>query len=101
MAVIKQRRPSTPLLTVKVSGPEVRPGRIAVPDPLEAFHIRAVSPQDPLSTDAGSFVRGWSLDQLARLQGVDPIRNPAILAGGWPDDDDIDEALAEIYRQRE
>lgn len=68
---------------------------------LEAFHIRAVSLQDPLSTDAGSFVRGWSLDQLARLQGVDPIQNPAILAGGWPDDDDIDEALADIYRQRE
>lgn len=68
---------------------------------LESIHLRSVSPLDPLSADAGSFVRGWSLDQLARLQGVEPLRDPAVLAGGWPDDDDIDEGLAEIYRRRD
>lgn len=68
---------------------------------LESLHLRTVSPLDPLSADAGSFVRGWSLDQLARLQGVDPLRDPSVLAGGWPDDDDVDETLAEIYRQRD
>lgn len=61
----------------------------------------SVSPLDPLATDAGSFFRGWSLDQLARLQSVDPVRVPTVLAGGWPDHDDVDEALADIYGQRE
>lgn len=68
---------------------------------LESIHLTSVSPLDPLSADAGSFVRGWSLEQLARLQGVDPLRDPAVLAGGWPEDDDVDEALAEIYRGRD
>ena len=68
---------------------------------LEGIVIRSVSPLDPFATDAGSFVRGWTLDQLARLQGVDPMRDPTVLAGGWPDDDDIDETLADIYGQRE
>jgi hypothetical protein len=95
MAANKHRRPPAPLFTLKVSGPEIRPGRIPIPD------LRVTSPLDPLATDSGSFFRGWSLDQLARLQGVDPVRDPAGLAGGWPDDDDVDEMLADIYGQRE
>jgi hypothetical protein len=91
----KYHRASKPLLTLKVTGPEIRPGRIPIPN------LRVTSPLDPLATDAGSFFRGWSLDQLARLQGVDPVRDPASLAGGWPDDDDVDEMLADIYGQRE
>lgn len=82
-------------MTLKVTDPEIRPGRILIPD------LLAMSPLDPLATDAGSFCRGCSLDQLARPQGVDPVRDPAVLAGGWPDDDDVDGALADIYGQRE
>ena len=82
-------------MSLKVTDPENRPGRIPIPDLLE------ISPLDPPATDAGGFCQGWSLDQLARLDGVDPMRAPAVLAGGWPDDDDVDEALADIYRHRE
>lgn len=85
MAAAKHRRPPVPLLTMKVSGPD----------------LLLLRPLDTTGSDAGSFFRGWSLDQLARLQGVDPVRDPAVLAGGWPDDDDVDEALADIYGQRQ
>jgi hypothetical protein len=95
MAATRRRRALSPRLTLKVSGREIRPGRIPISDLLTVF------PHDPLPTDAGSFFRGWSLDQLARLQGVDPGTDPLVLAGGWPDDDDVDEALADIYGQRE
>jgi hypothetical protein len=67
----------------------------------ESIDITLVTPLHPLAADAGSFVRGWSLDELARIQGVEPMRDLAVLAGGWPDDEDVDEALADIYARRE
>jgi hypothetical protein len=38
---------------------------------------------------------------LVREQGVGPIQDISSLAGGLPDDEDIDEMLEEIYRSRE
>jgi len=42
-----------------------------------------------------------SLAQLAREQGVGPIEDIGVFAGGIPDDEDVDEMLNEIYRLRE
>jgi hypothetical protein len=48
-----------------------------------------------------NFVPGRSLSELASEQGVGPIEDVGVLAGGIPDDEDIDEMLEEIYRLRE
>ena len=67
----------------------------------ESIEITAVKPLDPLTVNAGSFFTGWTFDQLVHMQSVDPLRDPKSLAGGWPDDEDVDDVLAEIYQRRE
>jgi hypothetical protein len=47
------------------------------------------------------FFKGKSIAELAREQGVGPVTDIGIFAGGIPDDEDVDEMLAEIYRLRE
>jgi hypothetical protein len=47
------------------------------------------------------FFAGKSLAELAREQGVGPVRDISVFAGGFPEDEDIDEMLEEIYRLRE
>ena len=42
-----------------------------------------------------------SLAQLAREQGVGPVEDIGVFAGGIPEDEDVDEMLNEIYRLRE
>ena len=48
-----------------------------------------------------SFFAGKSLTELAREQGVCPIEDAGIFAGGFPADENLDEMLDEIYRLRE
>jgi hypothetical protein len=48
-----------------------------------------------------SFFERKSVSELAREQGISPIHDIGVLAGGLPDDEDIDEMLEEIYRLRE
>jgi hypothetical protein len=48
-----------------------------------------------------SFFEAKSLQQLAREQGVGPVKDISVFAGGFPEDEDIDEMLEEIYRLRE
>lgn len=67
---------------------------------MESVHIQSVRPLDPLSMDRGSFFSGWTFDQLASLQSVEPIADVRVLAGGWPEDDDVDAFIEEVYRQR-
>ena len=47
------------------------------------------------------FFKGKSIGELAREQGVGPIKDILVFAGVIPDDEDVDEMLAEIYRLRE
>lgn len=47
------------------------------------------------------FFRGKSIAELAREQGVGPIKDIGVFAGGIPEDEDVDEMLTEIYRLRE
>ena len=48
-----------------------------------------------------SFFQSKSISELAREQGVGPVKDVSVLAGGLPDDEDVDEMLEEIYRLRE
>lgn len=66
----------------------------------ESIHISSVEPLDPLTVNAGSFFRGWSFDQLAHMQAVEPLTDPTTLAGGWPDDEDVDGVITDIYQRR-
>lgn len=47
-----------------------------------------------------AFFQSQTLDQLAAAQDVRPITDPAALAGGWPDDENLDEFLEQIYAER-
>lgn len=47
------------------------------------------------------FFAGKSLTELAREQGVGPVEDISVFAGGIPEDEDVDEMLDEIYRLRE
>ena len=47
-----------------------------------------------------SFFEGKSIQELAQSQGVGPVKDISVFAGGIPDDEDVDEMLDEIYRAR-
>ncbi len=47
-----------------------------------------------------AFFNSKSLEELAREQGVGPLAGPEVLAGGWPEDEDLDGFLEEIYAER-
>ena len=47
------------------------------------------------------FFKGKSIAELAHEQGVGPITDIRVFAGVIPDDEDVDEMLAELYRMRE
>jgi hypothetical protein len=67
---------------------------------IEEIRIASLTPVDPLKMNASAFFSGTSIEELAAAQSIDPIRNPNVLIGGWPDDDDVDEAVADINRHR-
>lgn len=46
------------------------------------------------------FYLGAGLDRLAETQKVKPLRNPAVLTGAIPADQDVDRFLEEIYSAR-
>lgn len=41
-----------------------------------------------------------SFEELVEVQGVKPLDDPGILAGAWPEDDNIDEFLEYTYQSR-
>ncbi len=43
---------------------------------------------------------GRSVEELATSQGIEPLQHIGDLAGGLPDDEDVDEMLDCIDRQR-
>ena len=52
---------------------------------------------DPVDSD---FWKGKTVDELAREQGVKPIKSLDELAGDWPEEDSIDDFLAFIREVR-
>ena len=48
------------------------------------------------------FWRTKSTEELAVEQGVEPVEDFDALVGGlWPEDESLDEFLAEVYRSRD
>jgi len=70
-------------------------------DRIESIHIRELTPLEPLMLGTSVFFAAKSLAELANLQGVKPLESVSALAGGWPEEEDLDELLDEIYRDRE
>jgi len=66
----------------------------------EELQIQHIEPLDELLLGAKDFFASRTLEQLAQLQGVRPLGNPAELAGGWPADEDVDEFVRNTYESR-
>ena len=56
----------------------------------------------PLTRPAGDqdFFKGKSLAELASEQGVGPVKDIRVFAGGIPDDADVDELVAQLKEMR-
>lgn len=48
----------------------------------------------------GQFFASLTLEELAKAQGVSPMKNPKQMAGGWPADEDVDQFVLETYQSR-
>jgi hypothetical protein len=48
-----------------------------------------------------SFFEGKTLQELAQAQGAGPVKDISVFAGGFPEGEDLDGLLEEIYRLRE
>jgi hypothetical protein len=48
----------------------------------------------------GQFFAPLTLEELAKTQGIGPMKNPEQMAGGWPGDEDVDEFVKETYQSR-
>lgn len=62
---------------------------------------QAGAPPDISRLGDSDFYKGKSIAELAHEQGVGPVKDIRVFAGVIPDDEDVDEMLAEIYRLRE
>ena len=68
---------------------------------LEIVKIDSVTPLPSLQMGADNFMAGHSIEKLAEMQHVQPLSDVRALAGGWPDDEEPDEMLADIYAHRQ
>jgi len=67
---------------------------------VDSIAIKKIGVTEQLLIGAREFHSGKSLEQLAEAQGVAPLVNPKILVGGWPEGEDVDEFLEDIYSSR-
>ena len=67
---------------------------------IESIAIGKIGIVEQLLVGAKDFHSGRTLQQLADAQGVQPLVNPKVLSGGFPDDEDVDEFLEDIYSSR-
>ncbi len=74
------------------------------PDQVTAAGLQQLDAELPVASSLlgdRSFYEGKSIQALAHSQGVGPVKDISVFAGGIPDDEDVDEMLEEIYRLRE
>jgi hypothetical protein len=69
-------------------------------DRIDAVHIAEIKELPSLALGEGNFAADRSLAELAQIQKVGPLKDPSVLAGGIPDDEDLDEFLNDIYSAR-
>lgn len=62
--------------------------------------LESLTPIDNSRMGGQTFFESNSLEQLAATQNVKPLDDPRALAGGWPEDEDLDSFLEEIYADR-
>jgi len=55
---------------------------------------------EPLALGAADFYSGKSIEELIESQGIKPMVDIGVLAGGLPDDLDVDAMVEEIYQDR-
>ena len=68
--------------------------------PDEVLAAALGQPGAQLSVGGRDFFAGKSLAELAREQGVGPIKDIGVFAGGFPEDENLDELLDELDRLR-
>jgi len=69
-------------------------------DRIELLHIEEIERLPSLSLGEGNFFAGSSIAELAAAQNVKPLKSISVLAGGFPDDLDVDKFLEDIYSNR-
>jgi len=69
-------------------------------DRIETVQIDEISPLPSLALGEGNFFAKTSIGELAEMQHVKPLKDPSVLSGGIPDDEDVDEFLEAIYGAR-
>jgi len=69
-------------------------------DRIDTIHIEEIRELPSIALGEGNFSADRSMAELAQLQKVMPLHDPSTLAGGIPDDEDLDEFLKEIYSTR-
>lgn len=67
---------------------------------IDSIRIERLTPLDSLELDAGSFFAHPTFDTLVRQQAIKPVKSVGDLAGALSDDFDVDEFVADIYRER-
>lgn len=67
---------------------------------IDVLQLEDLIPIPSVALGEGSFHNGISLVELADAQKVKPFRNPSILAGAIPPDQDVDDFLDVIYSAR-
>jgi hypothetical protein len=67
---------------------------------IDELRIEKIDRVEPLLTGGKDFFTERSIEQLAEIQGVKPLKNPKTFAGAWPADQDVDAFLEEIYSSR-
>jgi len=69
-------------------------------DRIDTIHVDEISPLPSLALGEGNFFARSSIRELAEMQKVKVLRDLSTLAGGIPEDEDLDEFLEEIYGAR-
>ncbi len=69
-------------------------------DRIDSIHIDEISPLPSLHLGEGNFSANPSLEELATVQKVKPLSDMSVLAGGIPDDEDVDKLIEGIYAAR-
>jgi hypothetical protein len=67
---------------------------------IDELRIEKIAMVEPLFMGGRDFFTERSIEQLAEIQGVKPLKNPKTFAGAWPADQDVDAFLEEIYSSR-
>ena len=65
------------------------------------FANKQIGNCDPLANDLRfNFEANPTLEELLKQQGKGPINNLSVLAGGWPDDEPVEDFIAALREWR-